>query len=225
MWAILPAKNFNHAKKRLAPSLTPVERQALFAAMLEDVLAVATNVDMLEGVLVLTRDERAVALAQTYGARVEREPANNGQSAAVERAANILLADGVHGVLTLPGDTPNVSASEIKTILQRHGDTPAMSIVPSHDGRGSNCVILSPPNLIPFHFGHDSLTPHLTEADARNITPNIINDLPGIALDIDTPADLATLLDTPNQTRARTYLNESGIAARFETESGRAGAA
>ena len=65
MWAILPAKNFNHAKKRLAPSLTPVERQALFAAMLEDVLAAATDVDMLEGVLVLTRDEKAVALAQT----------------------------------------------------------------------------------------------------------------------------------------------------------------
>ena len=225
MWAILPAKNFNHAKKRLAPSLTPTERQALFGAMLEDVLAAATGVDMLEGVLVLTRDEKAATLAKAYGARVESEPANDGQSAAAERAANILLAVGAHGVLTLPGDTPNISPLEIKTILQRHGDAPAISIVPSHDGRGSNCVILSPPKLIPFHFGHDSLTPHLAEAKARNITPNIIDDLPGIALDIDTPADLATLLDTPNQTRARTYLNESGIAARFKTESGRAGAA
>ncbi|SVE02645.1 uncharacterized protein METZ01_LOCUS455499, partial [marine metagenome] len=37
LWAVVPIKNFDHAKERLAGILTAPERQSLFAAMLEDV--------------------------------------------------------------------------------------------------------------------------------------------------------------------------------------------
>lgn len=225
MWAILPAKNFSHAKERLAPALQPAERQALFIAMLEDVLAAATDVAELEGVLVLTREKKAADLAERYGARVETETANDGQTAAVSRAVEILVNDGADGILTLPGDTPNVIADEIIQILARHQTAPAMTIVPSHDGRGSNCIALSPPALIPFRFGNDSFQPHLAEAEARNVKPTILKDLPGIALDIDTPSDLAALLETTNATHARAYLEKSGIAKRFATDARRPGAA
>jgi 2-phospho-L-lactate guanylyltransferase len=100
-----------------------------------------------------------------------------------------------------------------------------MTIVPSHDGRGSNCIALSPPALIPFRFGNDSFQPHLAEAKARNVKPTILKDLPGIALDIDTPSDLAALLETTNATHARAYLEKSGIAKRFATDARRPGAA
>lgn len=225
MWVVLPAKDFRNAKERLSPALSPAERRSLFAAMLEDVLAAAMEAPSLAGLLVLTRDEKAVDLARRYGARVESEPANDGQSAAVTRAAEHLIKSGIGSVLTLPGDTPNVQPGEIEAIIARHGTAPAMSIVPSHDQRGSNCIALSPPDLIPFHFGHDSLTPHLDEAAKRRIEPVIHSDLPGLALDIDTPADLAQLLGTDCETRARAYLETSGIAARFAAEAGRAGAA
>lgn len=225
MWAVLPAKDFRNAKERLSPVLNPAERQTLFAAMLEDVLAAASEAPSLDGILVLTRDARARDIARRYRARVESEPANDGQSAAVARAVKHLISAGVGSILTLPGDTPNLQTGEIETIIARHGETPAMSIVPSHDERGSNCIALSPPDLIPFHFGHDSLAPHLDEAAQRDIEPVIQHDLPGLALDIDTPADLALLLKTDNETRARAYLEVSGIAARFSAEADRAGAA
>ena len=225
MWAVLPAKDFRNAKERLSPALSPEERQALFAAMLEDVLAAATAAPELEGVLVLTREEKAAALAERYGARAESEPANEGQSPAVARAAALLASEGVDGVVTLPGDTPNLTPNEIAHLLAAHATAPALTIVPSHDGRGSNCLCVSPPGLIPFHFGRDSFEPHLAEAAARGVTPLIVDELPAIALDIDTPADLAKLLETDNDTKARAYLDASGITARFSAEARRPGAA
>ena len=39
MWAVLPAKDFRNAKKRLSPVLKPLgTTRTLFAVMLEDVL-------------------------------------------------------------------------------------------------------------------------------------------------------------------------------------------
>ena len=55
--------------------------------MYEDVLATLCAVDALQGVLVVTRDDTAAALAEKHGARVLREAENLGQTAAVEAAA------------------------------------------------------------------------------------------------------------------------------------------
>ena len=90
-----------------------------------------------------------------------------------------------------------------------------MSIVPSHDKLGSNCIALTPPDLIPFHFGHESFQPHLDEAAKRQIEPVVHLDLPGIGLDIDTPADLVRFLKEGGKTRTHQYLRASGIAEIF----------
>ena len=86
MWAVLPAKDFRNAKKRLSPALSPQERQSLFAIMLEDVLEAAVNAPSLDGVMVVTRDPQAASLARKYNVEVNNEPSNDGQSAAVARA-------------------------------------------------------------------------------------------------------------------------------------------
>ena len=215
MWAVLPAKDFRNAKKRLSPALSPQERQSLFAIMLEDVLEAAVNAPSLDGVMVVTRDPQAASLARKYNVEVNNEPSNDGQSAAVARAAYQLSQSRRNGILTLPGDTPNLRSSEIEAIIAKHPPAPAMSIVPSHDKLGSNCIALTPPNLIPFHFGHESFQPHLDEATKRHIDPVVHLDLPGIGLDIDTPADLVRFLREDGETRTHKYLRESGIAKNF----------
>lgn len=195
MWGVLPVKNFENAKTRLAPTLTPEQRRTLFRLMVEDVLAVMCASD-LEGVLVLTNEPEAAALAAAYGARVEGEPENLGQSEAVMRAMQILEAEGVGAALQLPGDIPGVSAAEINRLIEAHEarGPRAMTIVRGHDGKGSNALAVSPPTLMPFHFGHDSFGPHLAEARAAGVEPVILDGLPGIALDVDTGDDLAKLL-------------------------------
>lgn len=195
MWGVLPVKNFENAKTRLAPTLTPEQRRTLFRLMVEDVLAAMCASD-LEGVLVLTNEPEAAALAAAYGARVEGEPENLGQSEAVMRAMQILEAEGVGAALQLPGDIPGVSAAEINRLIEAHEarGPRAMTIVRGHDGKGSNALAVSPPTLMPFHFGHDSFGPHLAEARAAGVEPVILDGLPGVALDVDTGDDLAKLL-------------------------------
>ena len=195
MWGVLPVKNFENAKTRLAPTLTPEQRRTLFRLMVEDVLA-AMCASGLKGVLVLTNEPEVAALAAQYGARVEGEPENLGQSEAVMRAMQILEAEGVRAALQLPGDIPGVSPEEIDRLVQAHAaqGPRAMTIVRGHDGKGSNALAVSPPTLMPFHFGHDSFAPHLAEARAAGVEPVVLDGLPGIALDVDTGDDLAKLM-------------------------------
>jgi 2-phospho-L-lactate guanylyltransferase len=217
MWAVLPVKDFADSKQRLSPVLTPAQRNALFRAMLDDVLAMLASVRGLDGVVVVTREMGAAARARLYGMRVIDEAENRGQSAAVATAARILAGEDADGIITVPGDAPLANAAEIERVLAAHGNAPSMTIVPSHDRRGSNCIAVSPPNLIDFRFGHDSFEPHLAEARKAGIEANVI-DLPGLALDIDTPEDLQELLRHRASTRAHTLLARSGIADTFQQE-------
>src|SRR5436189_269295 len=76
------------------------------------------------------------------------------------------------------------------------GPAPAFTIAPSRDERGSNAIICSPPGAVPLRFGEDSFFPHLRAAKACGIQPTVLR-LPGIALDVDTPEDLAALRLVP----------------------------
>lgn len=214
IWAVVPAKDFATAKQRLVDVLSPDERRTLFRAMFVDVLTALGQVRGLGGILVVTRDSTAAALAAAHGAEVLEEPANRGQSAAVTTAAEHLAARGESGLLQLPGDLPLVTVEEVEIVLRAHRPGRAMTIVPAHDGRGSNCILLSPPDAVPFQFGNDSFRPHLAVAAERGIEPTVVR-LPGIGLDIDTPADLLALIGRPAETGAHRYLIESGIAERL----------
>ena len=216
--AVLPVKDFGHAKQRLAGFLSAVERRLLAEAMAEDVLETLSQVSELSEIIVVTRDERAFELAARHGARVLAEPSNDGQSAAVERAAAALGRAGVESLLQVPGDVPGASADEIAAVLAAHGrasdGAPPVTLVPSYDRRGTNCVLCSPPDALPFAFGHDSFEPHCEAARAQGIAPRIIA-LPGLGLDIDTPDDLRAFVARPAAGRTLDYLRESGIAERL----------
>ena len=216
--AVLPVKDTGDAKQRLAGFLSAAERQQIALAMAEDVLATLARVPGLSDIVVVTRDEQAVALAARHGARVLTEPSNDGQSAAVERAAAALGREGADGLLQVPGDVPGASADEIEAVLAAHegaGDGgPAVTLVPSHDRRGTNCVLCTPPGALPFAFGHDSFGPHCEAARARSIAPRIL-PLPGLGLDIDTPDDLRAFIARPAPGRTLDYLRDSGIAERL----------
>ena len=216
--AVLPVKDTGDAKQRLAGFLSAAERQRLALAMAEDVLETLARVPGLSDIIVVTRDERAAAPAARYDARVLTEPSNDGQSAAVERAAAALSRDGVDSLLQVPGDVPGASVAEIEAVLAAHesggDDGPAVTLVPSHDRRGTNCVLCSPPGVLSFAFGHDSFGPHCEAARAQGVTPRIL-PLPGLGLDIDTADDLRAFIARPAAGRTLDYLRESGIAERL----------
>ena len=121
-------------------------------------------------------------------------------------------------MMTMPGDIPRVATTEIAAALAAHRPAPAFTIVPAHDELGSNTIICSPPDAVPLRFGENSFYPHLDAARARGIDPLIIRQ-PGIAMDIDHPADLVAFLtmSPPRRTRTLAFLEQSGIASRLLT--------
>jgi 2-phospho-L-lactate guanylyltransferase len=205
--AVVPIKDTENAKRRLAGVLGAARRRELALAMFEDVLATLSRVRELAGIVVVTADPAATAIARRYGARVSRQGAHDGHSGAVATAAHRLASQGM---LTVPGDIPLVEADDIRELIEAHHGASfrgarAFIIVPARDERGSNAVLCSPATAVPLRFGADSFLPHLAAAKRRGIEPTVLN-LPRIALDIDTPDDLALFLATPSHTRARALL-------------------
>ena len=216
IWAVVPVKEFDGAKQRLSPYLSPDERRALAAIMLEDVLDAVSIVKDLAGVLIVTVDPVAASLADRYGARIVTEGARDGHTGAVTTAARLLVREGRAGMMTLPGDIPRLTSAEIAGALAAHRPPPAFTIVPAHDDLGSNTIVCSPPDAVPLRFGENSFYPHLDAARARGIEPLIFR-CPGIGMDIDNPVDLVTFLKMSPSARTRTlaFLEQSGVADRM----------
>ncbi len=202
IWAALPVKEFAGAKQRLASLLSPSERQAFAAAMLEDVLEVLAPAP-LAGIVVNTLDPVAAALARRYGALVVSEGARDGHTGAVAAMARILAAEGRAGMLALPGDIPRVTAAEIAALRAAHRPAPSFTIAPAHDERGSNAVLVSPPDVVALRFGDDSFWPHLDAARRQGVEPTVVK-LPGIALDIDRPEDVRAFARAIPRMKTRT---------------------
>jgi 2-phospho-L-lactate/phosphoenolpyruvate guanylyltransferase len=104
-------------------------------------------------------------------------------------------------MLTLPGDVPLVTASEIERLIAAHGPAPSFTIAPAHDDLGSNAILMSPPDAVKLRFGEDSFFPHLAAARACGIKPCVVR-LSGLAFDIDNPQDLHHFARLGSGTRA-----------------------
>lgn len=212
--ALLPVKDLENAKQRLAPRLDAHERRMLFAAMLEDVLEALAGAESIAGILVVTRHAGARTLAERYGAGTLGEARNLGQTSAVTLGARALEARGAAGVIAVPADVPLVRPEDLDALLAAHRPAPSITIAPARDELGSNALVCSPPGVLPFRFGDNSFHPHVARARALGIEPCVV-PRPRLALDIDTPADLRLFASQPSCTRTYRFLEESGILARF----------
>lgn len=212
VWAAVPVKSFTGAKQRTARVLNAARREKLAATMLEDVLVALAGAARLAGILVSTVDPVAAGLGRRYGARITTEGALDGHTGAVNGMARVLTGEGRGALLTIPGDVPLITSAEVDAVIAAALPAPSFTIVPSHDELGSNGVLCAPPCGVPLRFGDDSFFPHLAAARAQGIEPTVVR-LPGLALDIDHPADLrAFMAARPRRpTRTLALLEAFGI--------------
>jgi 2-phospho-L-lactate/phosphoenolpyruvate guanylyltransferase len=195
IWTVVPVKPLEQAKQRLKAALPPAARRKLMLVMLEDVLATLRQVPQLQPVLVVTPDAAAAQVAEDAGAMVLRETSSQGHSAAAIAGFAHAQARGAARALTLPADAPLVTAAELHSLIEAEAATagPHLTLVPSHDGDGTNGFLVSPPDLMQPSFGPGSFARHLAHAAARGIECHVRN-LSGLALDIDEPDDLTRLM-------------------------------
>lgn len=213
---LIPVKNLSAAKQRLAAVLNQVARTELAQAMLHDVVAAVGAWAGHPPCALVTGDPFAVDLAHQYDFEIIPDPANPGETGAIEMATRLCVERGATYTLVIPADIPVIQSSELEQILARAPEEGSV-LVPAADGRGTNAAFRRPADLFPLRFGNDSFKPHLAAAQATG-NPCEVLRFPGIALDIDNPEDLQHLQDADGETRAqrllRQWLRDGIFAAR-----------
>jgi 2-phospho-L-lactate guanylyltransferase len=207
---LVPVKILKNAKQRLAPVLDELARFELAQTMLHDVAETLGSWSNRPEVALVTSDPFALELAREFDLQVIPDENNLSETDAIEMATRICTSRGIESTLVIPGDIPLVSAQELQQVLDR---APAQGsvLVPAADGRGTNAALRSPSELFPLRFGNDSFKPHLAAAHASG-KPCVVLRLPGIALDVDNPADLRDLIAAPGETRAQRLARRWNLA-------------
>src|SRR6266852_3191081 len=214
---LLPVKDLNHAKKRLMGVLTPEERFGLAEAMLKDTIRAVQGVKRAEKVFVVTNYKPAMRLAEEAGWEILHEEEQISESHSVDAASKVCEQRGIAALLRVPLDVPLVQASDIDDLLAVECEEPALVIVPSRDGMGTNAILRMPPALFPSHFGMGSFAKHVGEAE-RIGARVIFRRSPRLEMDVDDEADLRLLLKNDlTGTETGRWLRESGVEARFRS--------
>jgi 2-phospho-L-lactate guanylyltransferase len=184
-------KRFGAAKRRLSAGMEDERREALVAAMLEDVLEAIGRARAVERTIVVSSEPRAAERAAAAGAELLPDPADGGHSGAALAGIAHAGERGAACVVLLPGDCPLLDPRELDSLLT---GVPAtyVAVVPDRHGTGTNGLVLSPPRAIRPAFGEGSRARHVAAAREAGIAFGV-EELASLALDLDTPADLIAL--------------------------------
>lgn len=192
IWAIVPVKPLRRGKSRLAGVFSEEERTDLNRYLLENTVSTLKNIPEIEHVLVVSRDQAALALARDLGARTVLENGAPHLNVALERATIVAQTYETRGVLILPADLPLITPEDVKMMLERATDPPVIVVSPDRHNKGTNALLVCPAGLIEYHYGQDSFMKHCELARAAGARLEIC-ELPSLTLDIDVPDDLTLL--------------------------------
>jgi 2-phospho-L-lactate guanylyltransferase len=205
--AIIPVGALDGAKSRLGAVLDAEERLDLTLRLARATIGAAVTASRIDDVIVITPDDAVRALAAELGARPIRQR-DSGLNQGLAAARDEAIAAGATAILILPIDLPDVTADAVDTVAAQldEPDRPLVAIVPDRYGRGTNALLIAPPDAIGLCFGGASSSAH--EASAQAVGARLIVLGGPLALDLDTPDDL--------------LLAEASLRARSAAEDGSA---
>ena len=185
---VVPMKDLSASKTRLAGTLSNGVRNKLVRLLYEKTLNFLIPIADLERVeiAVVTKCNYAKNIAKKLGVQIIEEPSNLGLSDAIFHSAITAKAMGFERLCVIPADLAAPLASDLIAML--NSETP-VTICPSSD-LGTNALVVSPPDAIPFRYGSRSSLSHLQEANEKGIRACVMK-LDSFTLDIDTNKCLA----------------------------------
>jgi 2-phospho-L-lactate guanylyltransferase len=108
-----------------------------------------------------------------------------------------------------------VQSTDIDELLALECAAPALVIVPSRDGTGTNAILRTPPTLFPSHFGSGSFAKHCAEAQHASAQIFIRRNA-RLEMDVDDEADLRALAqENLPGTETGEWLQRSGLGQRL----------
>jgi 2-phospho-L-lactate guanylyltransferase len=188
--AVIPIGTLDAAKSRLGAVLDAEERRDLVTRLARTTIGAVVGVGpAIAETIVVTPDDEVRALALDAGARPLRQR-GHGLNAGLRQARDEAIDGGATALLIVPIDLPRVSSAAVAAVLEvlvEHRP-PLVAIVADRHGRGTNALLLCPPDVIDPMFGGDSRDAHAAAARAAGAT---LVELDGpLADDLDTPEDL-----------------------------------
>lgn len=209
-FALVPVKALTWGKSRLSSLLSEAARHAVSRAMFTDVLTSLQQASTVDRVVVVTSDPTLLTLAQHLGAFTIDEEYPRGLNGAVTVGTEFCLRHGATALLVLLADLPLVTAEDIDRLFQQTSGRPEVILVPCKEGDGTNAVLRVPPLVIPPCFGGPSLERYKVAAHREGIACRVI-EVPRIAFDLDSVADLEQFAVQPTQTHTSQVLREYGV--------------
>ncbi len=202
-WAIIPVKHLSEAKSSLSEVFGPEQRQRLVLAMLADVLSAVHQVPSLSGAAVVSPDEKVLDFARLHEAVDVREPGLE-LNKALKLAIEHVVKQGATSVLIIPGDLPLLKGADVENLTAMATAQRDVVIAPSK-AKGTNALLLRPPDIIDLKFGGESFPLHVSEAIRAGVKPHIYRS-ETVAIDIDEPADLLSVETLGLGTRTHEFL-------------------
>ncbi len=188
--AVVPVKDLQGTKSRLAPVLNPGARAGLTLYMMGRVVAAVRDAGV-EDVCVVSPDRIVLEEAQRRGAAPLVQE-SRGLNPALEEGRRRALDRGASTLLVLPADLPLLEAGDVLAVLEEADEGPSVVISPDGARSGTNALLVRPPDVLPFAFGPDSFEAHLGAARRRDLNVHVC-ERPHLAFYLDTAGDLARL--------------------------------
>ena len=140
--------------------------------------------------LVISRDQNALTVARSHGARTVQEDSQSQLNMALKRATVVAQMYTTRAVLVLPADLPLITREDVLELIKRAdaAEGQVVVIAPDRHGKGTNALLISPPGLIEYDFGEGSFQRHCERARHADARLEIV-DLPSLSLDLDMPED------------------------------------
>jgi len=193
-WAIVPVKPLRRGKSRLAQVLSEEERLGLNSQLLVHTVDTLREIPEIEQVLVVSRDQSALALARAHGARTVQENGAPELNVALTRATIVAKQYATRGVLIIPSDLPMISKEDVSAMIGMVKEPPVVVVAPDRKREGTNALLVCPVGLIEYDYGPHSFERHCLRAQQVGARLEIC-DLPSLALDMDVPEDLELVSD------------------------------
>jgi len=187
--AIVPLKALDRSKQRLSGRLSPTQRRALMRDLFLHVLDTCVAAGSIDETLAVVGDDAGLTLARHRSVTALRDARD--LNTALRHATARVPAGSTS--LIVVADLPEVTVEDLDAIVAAGRPAPAVLVAPTHDG-GTGALLRQPAAVIQPAFGHASAAAHLAAAQAAGVRAGVIMR-PGLAHDVDRPADLDRYAD------------------------------
>ena len=206
IFAIVPAKQFEKGKSRLASLLDIRDRVKLGELLLDSTLHTLENATALYSTVVISTDVRAKRIAKMHGAIFVDEGKQIGVNNAVNLANDYCARAGAVATVVVPQDLPLALSEDIDMICNSAKEYDRCLIIcPSARYDGSNVLLRRPPKLIDSHYDNNSFNMHINAAKKIGAKIKIILSQ-RMMLDLDTLEDAQYLAKEPRTCKPLVYL-------------------